>query len=282
MATAASTLISRCRRFMGDYGTTDTLSISLSSTATSMTVADSTLYSPRWNVQVDSELMYVKSLPSATVVGLVRGHMGTTAATHVVSSVITIQPAFADVEYLDALNAGIEASFPFLYQRVQDESLTAESQDWEYTIPSLNGAPIPYISKVWVKETGDVVYREKRDWTVIRGSTPILVFDRDEPAGTVRIDGYGPFPSLTSSSSSLSAQYPANAEAYLVEYACQRLMASGEARRVRQDVGMPDQRENANRTGSSMTAANALYSRANGSLARCAMPPMPKHVRPTF
>jgi hypothetical protein len=252
MATAASTLISRCRRFMGDYGTTDTLSISLSSSATSMTVADSTLYSPRWNVQIDNELMYVKSLPSSTVVGLGRGHMGTTAATHVVSSTITIQPGFADVEYLDALNAGIEASFPFLYQRVQDESLTSASQDWEYTIPSLNDAPIPYISKVWVKETGDTV------------------------------DGFGPFPSLTSSASTLSAQWPANAEDFLVSYACQRLLASGEARRVRVDTGAIDQREQANRTGSSMSAANALYSRANAILSRCAMPPMPKHVRPTF
>jgi hypothetical protein len=282
MATAASTLISRCRRFMGDYGTTDTLSISLSSSATSMTVADSTLYSPRWNVQIDNELMYVKSLPSSTVVGLGRGHMGTTAATHVVSSTITIQPGFADVEYLDALNAGIEASFPFLYQRVQDESLTSASQDWEYTIPSLNDAPIPYISKVWVKETGDTVYREKRDWSVIRGATPILVFDRDEPAGTIRLDGFGPFPSLTSSASTLSAQWPANAEDFLVSYACQRLLASGEARRVRVDTGAIDQREQANRTGSSMSAANALYSRANAILSRCAMPPMPKHVRPTF
>jgi hypothetical protein len=282
MATAASTLIARCRRFMGDYGTTDTLSISLSTNATSMTVADSTLYSPRWNVQIDNELMYVKSLPSATVVGLVRGHMGTTAATHVVSSTITIQPAFADVEYLDALNAAIEASFPMLYQRVQDESLTSASQDWEYTIPSLNGSPIPYLEKVWVKESGDNIFREKRDWSVIRGATPVLVFERDEPTGTIRLQGLGPFPSLTSSASTLSAQWPANAEDYLVEYACQRLLTSGEARRVRQDVGLPDGRENATRTGSSMSAANALYSRANAILSRCAMPPPGKHLRPTF
>lgn len=267
---------------MGDYGPTDTLSVSLSSTATSMTVADSTLYSARWIVQVHDELMYVKSLPSATVVGLGRGHMGTTAASHAVSSTITIQPAFADVEYLDALNAAIEAGFPQLYQRVQDESLTSESQDYEYDIPDLNNAPIPYISKVYVKETGDTIFREKRDWSVTRGATPILVFERDEPAGTIRIDGFGPFPSLTSSASTLSAQFPANAEEYLVEFACQRLLASGEARRVRQDVGAPDSRENAVRTGSGMSAANALFSRSSQILARCAMPPLPKHVRPTF
>ena len=267
---------------MGDYGPTDALTVSLSSTATSMTVADSTLYSARWMVQIDSELCYVKSIPSSTVVGLGRGHMGTTAASHANAATITIQPAFADVEYLDALNAALEASFPLLYQRVQDESLSSASQDWEYTIPNLNGSPIPYLSKVWVKETGDTIFREKRDWRVIRGATPVLVFERDEPAGTIRLDGFGPFPSLTSSASTLSAQFPPNGEDYLVEYACQRLLTSGEARRVRQDVGAADQRENATRTGSSMAAANAIFNRSERLLRNAALPPMPKHVRPTF
>ena len=281
MATAASTLIARCRRFMGDYGTTDTLTVSLSASATSFSVTDSTLYSPRWIVQVDSELLYTKNVPTSTTVNVGRGHMGTTAASHASSAVLTIQPAFADQEYLDALNEAIDASFPMLYQRVQDESLTVTTDDWEYTIPNLNGTPIPYISKVWVKTTGDDVFREKRDWSVIRGATPILVFDRSE-AGTVRIDGFGPFVSFSTTSSTTSAQWPANADGFLVEYACQRLLTSGEARRVRVETGVRDQRENANRTGSSMSAANALFSRAERLLERCAMPPMPRAVKPTL
>jgi hypothetical protein len=282
MATAASTLIQRCRRFMGDYGTTDALTISLSTTATSFTVADSTIYRSGWMVQVDSELLYIKSLPTSVAVTVGRGHQGTTAASHANASSLIINPAFSDAEYLDALNGALDASFPLLYQRVQDESLTSASADWEYTIPDLNGAPIPYISKVYVKESGDVVFREKRDWSVIRGATPALIFERDEPTGTIRIDGFGPFPSLSTSASTLSAQWPLNADDFLVEHACQRLLTSGEARRVRQDVGMPDQRENATRTGSSMAAANALFSRADTLLRKVAMPPLPKHVKPTF
>jgi uncharacterized membrane protein YgcG len=282
MATSAATLIQRCRRFMGDYGTTDTLTVSLSASATSMTVTDSTIYSARWIVQVDNELLYTKGTPTSVAVSIGRGHQGTTAASHANSSVLTIQPAFSDQEYLDALNEAVDASFPMLYQRVQDESLTAVvATDWEYTIPNLNGAPIPYIAKVWVLETGDTQYREKRDWSVIRGATPILVFNRSE-TGTVRIDGYGPFPSFSSTSSTVSAQWPQSADSFLVEYACQRLLTSGEARRVRQDVGMPDQRENATRTGSSMSAANALFSRADTLLRKCAMAPMPRPIKPTF
>ena len=281
MATAASTLIQRCRRFMGDYGPTDTLTVSLSASATSFSVSDSSLFSARWTVQVDSELMYTRGTPTSTTVNVMRGYQGTTAASHANSSTLTIQPAFTDNEYLDALNEAIDASFPLLYQRVQDESLSAVATTWEYTIPNLNGVPIPFISKVWVKETGDLVFREKRDWSVIRGATPKLIFDRSE-TGTIRLDGFGPFVSFSTTSSTTSAQWPQNADNYLVEYACQRLLTSGEARRVRQDVGMPDQRENAVRTGSNMSAANGIFNRANTLLARVSMPPMPRAVKPTF
>lgn len=267
---------------MGDWPLLDQLTVSLSSNATSITVADSALYSGNWLLQIDDETLLTRSAPSSgTTVTVFRGHLGTTAASHANSSSILVKPAFADVEYLDALNAGLEASFPLLYQRVQDESLTAAPDDWEYNIPDLNSVPIPYISKVWVKTDGDLIFREKRDWHVIRGATPILVFDRGED-GTVRIDGFGPFPSLTSSSSTLSDQWPANADTFLTTYAAQWLLSSGEGRRVRHDVGPHDARENANRTGSSMAAANHLFNRAQNILARVAMAPMPKHVRPTF
>jgi hypothetical protein len=269
---------------MGDYGITDTLSVSLSSSATSMTVADSSIYSPRWNVQIDNELMYVKSLPSATVVGLSRGHMGTTAATHVVSSQITIQPAFANVEYLDAINAGLEASFPALYKPVAQEYTGLAAETYEYELPDMTGLsiPIPYVYRLEIKDSGDTVFGTVRNWDVIRSATPILKFGRAlVGGGTLRVLGFGPFAPL-GASDSLDAFFPANAEDFLVEYACQRLLASGEARRVRQDVGMPDSRENATRTGSGMAASNALYSRANNLLSRAAMAPMPKHVKATF
>ena len=53
------------------------------------------------------------------------------------------------------------------------------------------------------------------------------------------------------------------------------LITSGEADRVRQDVAVLDQRENANRTGSSMSASNALYNRFPKRLNDSAMAPSP-------
>ena len=69
--------------------------------------------------QSEKSQLYVKNVPTAVAVSVGRGHMGTTAASHANAASLAIQPAFADVEYLDALNAALDASFPFLYQRVQ-------------------------------------------------------------------------------------------------------------------------------------------------------------------
>ena len=286
MPTVASTLVQRCRRFNDDWPELDSLGASLTNSATTVTTTvnpASGSYSPNWLIQVDSEAMLVRTSSSlAGSITVLRGARGTTAATHASGATVLIKPLFLDSEYLDALNAALDYAYPALYQRVIDESLTSVAATYEYTVPNLNAAPIPYLTKVYVKETGDDVFREKRDWTVLRGATPKIVFRRDEPAGTIRLDGFGPFPSLSTTASTLSAQFPSNAESYLEAFVSQWLLTSGEARRVRVDTGVQDNREQANRTGSSMAAANAIFNRADRVLARVAMQPMPRHVYPTL
>lgn len=278
MPTSAATLVQRTRRFLGDWPEDDATTASLATNAASISVADTSLYAPGWLIQVDTEAYQVKALTSPTALSVRPAVRGTTTATHASGATILVRPHFLDIEYLDGINGAIEAAFPWIYQPVVDESLTAVATTYEYTIPNVNSMPIPYISSVEFKESGDLTFRPFKSWDVRRGSTPVLKLRRSLPTGTIRINGFGPLPRLTDLTSSLDAQFPVVAEDALTFYAAQFLLASGEARRVREDTGARDDRENANRTGSSLAASNALLTRFQMRLRDCGLPPMPKHV----
>lgn len=282
MPTSAATLTQRTRRFVGDFPEYDSLTASVTSSGATLSVADTTIYSTRWPLQIDTEAVLVKALTSGTVLTVLRGHAGTTAASHANSATVLIKPAFLDTEILDALNYALGNTFPYLYTPVLDTSLTTAVNTYEYTVPNLNGVPIPYLSKVELKEPGDFAYRPVRGWEIRRGATPKIQFRREQTAGaTIRVHGYGPFARLTTAGS-LDSLFPLDCEDLLVTGAGEYLLSSGEARRVRVDTGVNDQRENANRTGSSMSASNALLSRFERQLLRKAMPPMPKNIKATF
>lgn len=280
MATAASTLIQRSRRFLGDWPEIDALTASMASNATVVTVADGTIYSQGWLLQIDQEALYVSANGAGTSATVRRGVRGTTAASHASGATVLVRPHFIDLEYLDALNAAIGASFPLLYQKVIDETITTSATLYEYNVPTLTSlaAPIPYLSEVSFKETGDLTFRLMRDWIVKRGGTPIIHFRRYLPPGILRIEGYGPIARLTSVTDSLTSLFPSNSEDALTTFAAQYLLASGEARRAREDTGARDDRENANRPGSALAVSNTLYQRFQIQLRQSAMPPIPPHV----
>lgn len=266
---------------MKDWPEADSLTASQASTTTSFTVADATIYSPGWLVQVDNEGMQVRSV-SGTTVTVLRAARGSTAASHASGATVLMRPRFLDVDVLDAMNAGISATFPWIYQPVIDESIATTDNTYEYTVPNLNGVPIPYISRLQFKVSGDFAFREFNTWTILRGTTPKIKFRLALPVGALRIHGFGPIPPLTSLTDTLSALYPSYAEDALTMFASQYLLMSGEAARVREDTGARDQRDNANRPGSSSAAANATYQRFQKRLQDSGMPPMPKHVVSTM
>lgn len=285
MATTATTLVQRVRRFLRDWPDFDSLTASTSSTATTLTVADasSTVYSPRWDIEIDNEAMIVRS-GAGTTLTVKRAHKGTTAATHASGAAILLRPHFLSLEILDALNSAIQASFPLIYKPVLDTSLTTSSNTYEYTVPNMpgtyNGAsiPIPRLSKLELKLSGETDYQRVRGWNVRRGATPKVQFELEQEASaTIRVHGFGPFPDLAFTDS-LDTLWPVHAEDYLIFHATATLLASGEAGRVRVDTGAIDNREQANRAGSSMAASTALLQRAQLRLRDAAMPAMPKHV----
>lgn len=289
MSITAVSLYQRTRRYLRDYRDIDSLTAALSdTTSTTVTVADTTIYQVRWPIEVDQETMVVRSVTDATTMVVERGAYGSTAATHASGASVLVRPNFFGVEILDAVNEGIQACYPLIYKPVVDTSLSVLSETWEYTVPNMPGTyngssrPIPRISTVdiLVANVGTVPYRPVRAFEVIRGTTPILKLKWLEvPGSTLRIKGFGPFPDLADYTASMDALWPSEAAYLPTIYAAASLLLSGEAGRVRQSSGAVDNREQANRTGSSASIGGILMNRFRQELALSAMGPMPPHVR---
>lgn len=295
MATVAN-LIATTRRYLRDYSQLDTLAASLTSTASTLTVntsVASNLYVPNRIIQVESEAMLIKTASTTTsTLTVTRAVMGTTAATHASALSVLVNPSFIDIEILDALNYAKDQMYPYVYKSYSDDSQTTSSVAREYAIPTLvsTSTLLQHVNKVeYLYPGGDpnVDYRTIRNWEILRSyhaasttaSVPIIKLGFDpEDNGYLRISGYAPFEDFTLTGSTESG-FPPNAVKTLVLGAVEYLLASGEAGRVRSDIGLVDQRENANRVGSSMQASNAMLSRFERSLQKCAMPPLPPTIK---
>ena len=149
---------------------------------------------------------------------------------------------------------------------------------------------IRHLARAEVKVPGGQEWLSRRRWSSRRGgvgangaSENLIVFRSLDPVGSsIRLGGFGPFPSLLSASDALDPQWPTMAEWPLVEFAAGFLLESGEARRVAVDRGGIDVREQANRVGASMQASQAIMNRFERRLEALAMPPMNgyPHVNP--
>jgi hypothetical protein len=181
MATATSTLIQRTRRYLRDWPDLDALTASVSDTTTTIPVGTGTQFAANWDIEIDSELMIVRSVSSNNLT-VKRGAKGSTAASHASAASVLVRPHFSSVEILDALNRGLDACFPLLYQPVIDESLTILADTYEYTVPSVNSSPIPYVSTVELKDDGD------DDYYPVRSCYPE---DRVSPGAVYGGDGAG-------------------------------------------------------------------------------------------
>ena len=444
MPATGTELIERTRRFMGDYPETDTTGVSLNTTATALTVTTDARnrYHVNQMIQLEKEVVRVAAVADTSLT-IVRGMRGTTAASHVTALSMLVSPRFFDIEYLDALNYGIQACWPHIYKPMNDDSsLKFATDTYEYTIPefesrnelseansrfessigdwdkggnntfAVSGAqeheggqsglatyvdnatsaslvftataavehlvsmrvyipsaagdfsgtalnlqisafgnanvqqkafdltktdqwqyadliftPLPtdlvgtislvntgmvaadfvyvddvrcgrrigairHLSRAEVKVPGGQEWLPRRRWSVRRGgvgangaSENLIVFQHLDTVGSsIRLSGFGPFPSLNVAADVLDPQWPIMAEYPLVEFAASYLMESGEARRVTVDRGLVDQREQANRVGASMQASQALLNRFERRMAAVAMPPMAgyPHVNPTL
>jgi len=287
LSVTAVDLYKRTRRYLRDYRDYDALTAALSdTTGTTVTVADTGIYSTRWPIEVDQETMIVRSITNATTMVVERGAFGSTAATHAIGAPVLIRPGFFGVEILDALNEGIQACYPLIYKRVIDTSLTIIANTWEYTVPNMPGTyngdaiQIPRINLIELQEPGVVPYFPTEAWSLRRGAQggqKIKFLNLETTGALVRISGLGPFPDLPDFTGTLDTSFPKQAIYLPTIYAAASLLMSGEAGRVRQSSGAVDDREQANRTGSSMAAGQNLMNRFLFELSRSAMePPRPR------
>src|SRR5262245_26448044 len=100
MAVTTAELINRTRRMVKDWPDLDSLTASLSSTASVVSVADGTLYPKNFHIEVDNEVMTVAVAGSGTTFSVRRGAWGSTASTHVTTSEVRIQPAWPNIQIL--------------------------------------------------------------------------------------------------------------------------------------------------------------------------------------
>lgn len=282
MATSLQTFIDRTRRYMRDWPDQDALTNPVTAGSTTLSVADSTLYFVNEPLEIEQESLLVRALPSGTTLTVKRGAFGTTAASHASASTVLLRPRFTQAEIIDAINNGIDAVFPLIYKPVTAEYSGLDTATYEYAIPNMTSPaiPIPFISKVSIKDVGDVAFREFSSWSIMRGATPTIKLRRlPISAGTLRIQGYGPFPHLSALTDTTDTLWPYMADRLLPLYAALELLGSGEALRVRTDTGAIDNRESATKPGSSSAEAQRLEGRFQRALSAAAMRPMPPSIR---
>ena len=298
MSTSLQTLFDRTRLMMRDTPDFDQITASLSSSATTVSVADSSIYAKRWPIEVGTETMVVTSLASSTTLTVRRGYLNSTAASHANSAGILIKPAFYASEILTSINSALQGLFPYVYKPVVDTSLTVLTNQYQYVIPDMpgySGYPIPMVYHLEILQPGDYTYRLTHRWEVLRGHVtsgspstsgsisstyPIIKFKSLPPiTGIIRLHGFGPMPPLTALTDTLDPLFPPQAEYLIYKLAAAYLGLSAEMGRARSDSGPIDNRTAANAPGTSSRAAQAIFSRMDQEMLRTAMPPLPKHVK---
>lgn len=282
------TLVNTTRRLLRDWPVYERTSGPVLITDTAITVTDGSQYAVRWNLELDFESMTITSIVNNSL-SVLRGTYGSTTVAHSTGTDILMNPVFKTIEIIDAINMAIDAAFPFFYLFVQDTSVFATDSTYEYIIPNMPNnydlgslLQIPVVTKVEIKQTSDLTFRELRRWQIRQGpdGARLIKIRTAEPAGgQFRINGYGPFPHLAAATDSLDESWPKGGQLLPALYAAAHLMMSAEAGRDRGDFEAVDSREEANKPLVSLQTGQSLYNRWMRETLQLAMPPIPKHYQ---
>ena len=135
--------------------------------------------------------------------------MGTTTAailmTKLQKAMGDDKAAYAD-KYLDALNDAAEDLYPILFKPVDDRtSVTAVAGTYEYVLPT--AFQTGHLSKVFYQPSGSTIWEPVFGWkviTLVDGSKYLQI--TDSIAGSVELNGYTKFETLTTDVSTISLE----------------------------------------------------------------------------
>jgi hypothetical protein len=191
-------------------------------------------------IEIDSEQMYVWGvIESSKTATVERGFNGTTAATHVANSIVTVNPRFPRNQILEAINdemADLSSPMNGLFQ-VKTLDITYNPSNRQTDLPAI----IDIIDMIEVRyryKSDD--YKKINDVKLIRdlptkdfGSAMALQIDSNIPASDIRLTYKAPFTKLGSETDDLqiNSGYPTTAEDILVIGSQIRMMAPREIKR---------------------------------------------------
>ena len=190
--------------------------------------------------EIDSELMYVWSVDTATLTATVeRGYAGTTAAAHTSGAIVVYNPLFPQQQLIDVLNQDIDdLSSPLngLY-RVITVDLAYNGSDRQINIPSASSiidlidVRLRYLSDDFVALRGTRLARDLP--TADFASTFAITLDQCTMAGTLRVRYRAPFVRATTTADNLQTVsfLPVSMEDILEYGVMSRMLAPREVKR---------------------------------------------------
>ena len=190
--------------------------------------------------EIDSELMYVWSVDTATLTATVeRGYSGTTAAAHTSGAIVSYNPRFPQQQLLDALNQDIDdLSSPLngLFQ-VKTVNVTYDGSDRQTNLTSatsvidLIDVRLRYLNTDFVTIRGARLARDLP--TADFASTFAITLDQSVMAGTLRVRYKAPFVRATTTADNLQTVsfVPVSMEDILEYGVMSRMLAPREIKR---------------------------------------------------
>lgn len=243
------------------------LASALTSSALTFTVSDGTVLS-RGLVEIDDELIWVASFDrntaTATIAPFGRGFRGSTAASHVSGSRVTVAPTFPRATIASSINDAIEGlypdlfatsetSFPFVATRstyaMPSNIVDAQQVTWQTIGPSLEWLPVRKYRVDTMANTSV--------WPTGR---TISLYDSPIPGRTVQITYTHPATTLDYNSDDFSdTGLPASAKEVVVLGAAYRMASYLDAGRIPAQSVEADAMQATNPVGSGGQVSRLLY-----------------------
>ena len=191
------------RRKLNDWPKTDLLTGAHNATVTTLAVDTPALFQKGGIIKIDTEEMLVTNV--AATITVARAWSGTTAATHVDDSVISIFQFFADSELNDYIANAIGDLWPDVFGRAMSVTLTLVSGTYSYNVPDA----ITTLAGVIV-DIGYYTASDARDTKIPFEIWGGKIYITGDYSGTARISYIYPYAKPTDEATDLAVPATAN------------------------------------------------------------------------